>query len=129
MPRLPTEPHDDQEYIPSHASERWTMGCLAILFGLLAFWIGWIVANFLDGRGWFDLIVSLVLDEVILAVGLLSITLLIWALFAPPKITRIFESVSANAVKSAVLFFAILIVPWLLFVVVWSALSAIGVVR
>ncbi len=104
------------------------MGCVAIVFGLLAFWIGWIVSNCLDGRGWFDLVVGLVLDEVVLAVGLLSLTLLIWALFAPPKISRIFDAVCANAVKSVILFFAILIVPWLLFVVVWSVLLALGVV-
>jgi hypothetical protein len=66
--------------------------------------------------------------EVVLAVGLLSLMLLIWALFAPPKISRIFDAVSANAVRSVILFFAILIVPWLLCVVVWSVLLALGVV-
>ena len=38
--------------VPPPASERWSMGCAAVIFGLLTFWIGWIVANFLDGHGW-----------------------------------------------------------------------------
>lgn len=129
MEHSPAESQDDHEFVPPDATERCSMGCVAVLFGLLAFWIAWIAANFLDGRGWFDFVVRMVLDEVVLAVGLLSLTLLIWAVFAPAKMAHIFEAVSVHVAKAAAIFFVVLIAPWLLFAMVWSLLSASGIVR
>jgi len=57
---------------PLRGTERLAMGCVSVLFGLLASWIAWIAANFLDGDGWFDFVVGLVLHEVIVSVGLLA---------------------------------------------------------
>jgi len=128
-PSVGDETGESTECAPPQATKRCTIGCLAVLFGLLAFWIAWIVATFLHGGGWFELVVGLVLDEVILAVGLLAAALLIWALFVPARMSRVFDHVCAHAAGAAWLFFAVLIVPWLLFAVVWSVLSAMGVVR
>jgi hypothetical protein len=105
------------------------MGCVAVLFGLLAYWMWWIVATCLDEDGWFDFLVGMVIHEVILAVGLLALVLLIWAIFASARLGRVFETACAHAAKAAAVFFALLIAPPLLFAVVWSVLTALGIVE
>ncbi len=104
------------------------MGCVAVIFGLLAFWIAWIAATCLDGSSWFDFVVRMVLQEVILAVGLLALILLVQAVCALPLFDRFFEKVAAHTAQAAAIFFAILIAPWLLFAVGWAAFSAFGLV-
>lgn len=65
------------------------MGIVALVLGVMAAWMSWIVHKFLDGGGWYDLIVGLILDELILAVGLFAFVLLIRAIFAPAWLDRI----------------------------------------
>jgi hypothetical protein len=69
-------------------ASRSSIGVAALVLGLLSAWMLWIVHKFLDGGGWLDLIVGLVLDEWTLAVGLFALVLLIWAIFTPAWLSR-----------------------------------------
>ena len=119
----------DSEFQIGDGATRVGAGCLAICFGLFAVWMWWIVDNFLVGGGWFNLIVTFVLDDLILAVGLLALTFVIWALFAPAWIPRMFAAARKSVVKAIAFFFLLLLVPGLLFVVGWSVLWSLGIVK
>lgn len=67
---------------------RVTAGLVAIVMGSLAGLILRLVHKFLDDVGWFTLAVRLIFDELALTALLFSITLLIWALFAPAWLYR-----------------------------------------
>ena len=115
--------------IPNDGTSRFAVGCLSIVFGLFAGWMLWIVHNFLDRRGWFDWIVGQILDEIILAVAVFAIVLLIWAVFAPPWIPRLLAAAYRNLTKAIMLVVVLLFGSAALFVVVGSALSALGIIK
>lgn len=73
-------------------ASRPSMAVGAIAIGVLSAWMFWIVHTFLDGRGWFDLIVGHILEEVIFTADAFAVLLLIWALFAPNWLTRILNA-------------------------------------
>ena len=87
-----------------------------------------IVNQFVDGNGWYDLIVRFVLDDLILAVGLFAIALLIWAVFAPPGLPRMLAS-AQHKLTWGVAVFWLLIGAAVLFIPVSFFLSLLGVIE
>jgi hypothetical protein len=108
--------------------ERLGAGCLAIPFGLIAFWMEWIVSKFANGKSWIDFIIRIVVGELTLAVGFLGLTFIVWALFAPNWIPRMFASATKSVMRAIALFFLIVIAPGLLFVFVYFVLWSFGIV-
>lgn len=74
------------------------IGVVSIPFGILSAWMFWMVHKFLNGHGWFDLIVGTVLDTFVLMVGLFSLTLLVGAIFGPRWLPEAFEAILNNMV-------------------------------
>jgi hypothetical protein len=97
----PEEPDDSVQDDPNCAlildrSRRIALGVVALPLGLLGGWMFWIVHTFLNGGGWLDLIVGVVLDEFILAVVLFALVLLRGAVFAPHWLSRAFTAAYQN---------------------------------
>jgi hypothetical protein len=109
-------------------ASRPVLGVTALALGLFAVWMAWIVHRFLDGRGWFDLIVGLILDELILTIGLFALLLLVWAMFAPAWLTRLL-STAYQKVSWVVAFVAFLFGAGLLLVILGSALLLLGIAK
>lgn len=89
--------------------ERLGAGCVAIPFALLAFWMWWIIHKYpLNGDGWWDFIVGNLVEKLVLATGLLAVTFVIWALFAPRRIGHLLN-VALNKTFTAIgVFFLVL---------------------
>jgi hypothetical protein len=114
---------------PLDASGRFALAVIALPFGLLSAWMLWVVHRFLDRKGWFDLIVAVVLDEFILAVGLFALTLLIGAIFAPSWLARAFTAVSRKLVRMTTLVVLLFGAAFVIVMFVLPVLVRLGVLR
>jgi hypothetical protein len=65
-------------------SERIGLVTVATIFGAIAYWIYWIVQTFLDGRGWGDFVVRMLLHELVFVIGLFAVSLAAYAVFSTP---------------------------------------------
>ncbi len=75
-------PSDD--VIVSNFSDRVGLVVFACVVGAIAYWMFWIVENFLDGRTWGDTVVRLVLHDLIFTIGLFALALIVHAFFPQP---------------------------------------------
>jgi hypothetical protein len=114
---------------PLDASGRFALAAIALPLGLLSAWMLWVVHRFLDGKGWFDLIVAVVLDEFILAVGLFALTLLIGAIFAPTWLSRAFTAVSRKLVWATTVIAILFGLAFLIVMFVLPVLARLGILR
>jgi hypothetical protein len=101
-------------------TERIALAVVALVLGLLGAWMFWITRIFLWGGGWYDLIVGLFLDELILAVELFPLLMLIRAIFNPVWVGRVIEASSHKLVWAitgvgclfgAAIFIFVLVIP------------------
>jgi hypothetical protein len=114
---------------PLDASRRIALAVVALPFGLLSAWMVWIVHRFLDGKGWFDVIVGAVLNEFILAVGLFALILLVGAVFAPTWLARAFAAVTRKLVRVTTLVILLLVGVFLIVMFVQPVLVRLGVLQ
>jgi hypothetical protein len=120
------------EYEPEtlfvEGSSRPAIGMFAVVLGLLAVWMFYIIRISLDGDGWFDLIVGFVLRELIIALGLFATLLLLWAIFAPGWISRVYAAACRKLVL-ALAFVGLLFGSAILFLVMGPVLVFLGILR
>ncbi len=102
MPEPPPRP--TFAYDPADLGSRLSMGVFATILGVMAAWMGWIVWTFLDGGGWFDFAVGLILDEVIFALAVYALANLIWAVFAPRWLTGVLDGAGGHLVRAIQVF-------------------------
>jgi hypothetical protein len=130
--------NDDEGQVPPGVPEpgnpfggtgRPTMAVAAIGLGALSAWMFWIVNTFLDGGGWFDLIVGLVLDDLILAVGLFAVVLLIWAIFTPAWLSRLLASSQKKLHRAIALIGILFGVSLMILLLVFPVLVQLGIMR
>ncbi len=88
----------------------------------------YIIRMTLDGDGWFDLIVGVVLREFTIAVGLLASLLLLWAIFAPDWLSRVYMAAYRKLVLALALV-GLLFGAAILFLVVGPVLVFLGILR
>jgi hypothetical protein len=81
--------HGHSTAAPFPGTSRPTLAVGALALGVMGVWMFWIERNALDGNGWFDWIVGLILDELILALVVFACLLLVWALFRPARLGRL----------------------------------------
>ncbi len=122
------EPGATFDGVPLDAG-RIALAVIAFPFALLCAWMLWIVHKYLDGKGWFDLIVGIVLNEFILAVGLFALILLIEAIFAPTWLSRAFEAVCQKVIWATGALVLLFGVAFLLVLFVLPILIRLGILR
>jgi hypothetical protein len=109
------------------ATGRVVLAVVALPFGLLSGWMFWIVHNFANGRDWFDLIVRVILDEFILAIGLFALTLLLGAVFAPGWLARVFDAVAAKLVFATMMIVILFVAVFCIVMFVAPVLMWLGI--
>ena len=85
------------------------------------------VHKFANEDNWFDFIVRLVLDEMVVAMGLFAVVLLIRAVFAPAWLTALVNWAAAHAAQVVLGVFAVLFGSLILFIFVFAILSSLGI--
>ncbi len=110
------------------STDRLTLGLAAIILGAVAAWMFWLVNRFLGGGGWYDWIVGLFLDELILALALFSVVNLVWALFRPAWMGHLLVRVYKN-LGHAIVWFWIFFGSVIAIVAVAGLLAQMGLIR
>lgn len=104
------------------------IGAIAIAILLVDKLIISIYFDFMQGNGWYELIVGAVVLELIVAVGLYGWVLLIWAVFAPAWLSRLFTA-AYRKLTWALAFVCLLFGAAILFVMVAPILIFLGMIR
>ncbi len=115
FPRLPVE-------------ARVGFGFFACLFSLLAYWMFYIVQNFLDGNGWWDWIVGFVLHDLIVSIWLFSLGMLIIAIFDPQWIRYLFLETTKKLFWAIGIFFFLLVAVTFVVIFVLPILEQLGLI-
>ena len=99
----PLEDHDDGPFLGGQftASDRLGLFAVAIVLGAIAAWIFWIVRTCLDGHGWFDFTVRLVLYDFVVSILIFTVGLAIYAAFLPQWLDR-FLKLASKKLHSAI---------------------------
>ena len=124
---VPRDEYEPETLLVERPS-RLATGVFAVVLGLLAVWMFYIIRMTLDGDGWFDLIVGLVLRELTIAVGLLASLLLLWAISAPDWVSRVYTAAYRKLVWALALV-GLLFGAAILFLVVGPVLVFLGILR
>lgn len=103
------------------------MSLVAALFAVPAIWMHWMLRKFANGDEWFDVIVRLVLDEIIIALAIFAVMIIMHGFFAPQWLVPILEWSMPNMAKTVIGVFVLLVGLLVLFILVYAVLFSFGV--
>ncbi|MEX0728168.1 MAG: hypothetical protein WD065_18005 [Planctomycetaceae bacterium] len=114
---------------PFTAADRIWLFVVAAVLGTIASWMFWIVHTFLDGRGWGEFAIRMILDDIIFSVAMLASLFALYALFKPRWINRILTRAAGKLyfmIMTILTFFA---VTSGVFILVFTVLQYLGMVK